>query len=353
MVTIEEVKSPIVDELVIFNTKFDAALDTENKLLNVVHQHVKNNKGKQIRPTLTLLSAKICGNINENTYKTALSLELLHTASLIHDDIVDNSSLRRGQSSVNAIWDNHISVLVGDYLLSQSLQIAAQADNLAVIDLITHLGKQLAEGELLQIGNAQKISINEENYLEVIRKKTAMLFTVCTTCGAVTALDCHDKLSDQMLDEDKQRKAGKTIEQETDRQKQKIAMMRHFGELYGMSFQIRDDIFDYIADEKKIGKPVGNDIREGKVTLPLIYAYNHSTESEQKVVMEILKQKDFSEENVGELINFAIKKGGIEYAQKRMEDFSKEAEKQLETFEESDAKTALQQLICYSTQRKK
>lgn len=325
MISLEQIKEPVSAEFARFDQSFQEAFESKNQILSVVNNYIYKNKGKQIRPLLTLLGAKICKPTTDSTFHTAISLELLHTASLIHDDIVDDTFERRGEPSVNALWKNKIAVLVGDYLLSQSLYVAGKTRNIEILDRITNLGKELSDGELLQISNAQNIETEENKYLEVIRKKTAALFSVCTSCGAISV--------------------GATEEQ--------IERLSEFGSIYGICFQIKDDIFDYISTEKEIGKPVGNDIREGKITLPLLYALNTTQESEKEQYIKILKNKEFSKENVDKLIQFAIEKGGIEYAQKRMGDFQQEAIKTLDIFEESDFKKSLLLVLQHTIERTK
>lgn len=325
MISIEDIKKNIEKEMTLFNQVFDKALESDNDILKLVNEHVKSMKGKQIRPTMTILAAKLVSPVTEATLQAAAALEMLHTASLIHDDVVDNSDLRRGIKSVNAIWDNRISILSGDYLISQASIIATSAKNLEIIKVIAQLGRDLSEGELLQIKNVQTISTNEDKYIDVIRKKTAKLFSACMRCGGLTV--------------------GATEEQ--------MQNLELFGEKYGILFQMRDDIFDYVSTASKIGKPVGNDIREGKLTLPLIYAYNQGNESEKKLILDIYQKKDFTDENVQKIIDFTLKKGGIEYAEKRILDFKKEAEDILTKFSKNEASESLQYLLDYSVQRKK
>lgn len=325
MISIEQIKEPVREEFARFDQNFKKAFESKNEILSIVNNYVYGNKGKQIRPLLSFLSAKICNPVTESTIHTALALELLHTASLIHDDIVDDTFERRGRESVNALWKNKIAVLVGDYLLSQSLHIAGKTRSLEILDKITNLGKELSDGELLQIFNAKNIETDENKYLEVIRKKTAALFSVCTSCGAISV--------------------GAT--------KEKTERLNEFGNIYGICFQIKDDIFDFISTEKEIGKPVGNDIREGKITLPLLYALNTAEKTEREEYLSIFKNKDFSKENVDKLIKFAIAKGGIEYAKKRMEDFQQEAIKTLDIFEESELKKSLVMVLQHTIERTK
>ncbi|MDR1730444.1 MAG: polyprenyl synthetase family protein [Prevotellaceae bacterium] len=323
MISIEQIKKPIAEEFRLFDTHFQKAFESNNELLSVVNHYILENKGKQIRPILTFLSAKICGIPTVSTIHAAVSLELLHTASLIHDDIVDDTFERRGRKSVNAIWKNKIAVLVGDFLLSKSLAIANETQNFGILNEITNLGKELSEGELLQISNTKNFSTNEEKYFDVILKKTATLFSTCTKLGAISV-----NASDEKID-----------------------ILRKFGEIYGICFQIRDDIFDYISSEKEIGKPVGNDIREGKITLPLLYALNNTGKPVKEEYISILKEQHFSEKNIKKLISFAIENGGIEYAEKRMTDFRNKAVELIKPFPENEIKEALLLTLEHTIQR--
>lgn len=321
MISIEQIKEPIQKEYEEFKIKFREAFQSNNELINVVNKYILQKTGKQIRPLLTLLAAKSLGVINEDTYRCAIAMEMLHTASLIHDDVVDESNERRGQASVNSKWNNKISILIGDYLLSQSLAIANQTKNLKILDKITSLGKQLSEGELIQMDNVKNINCKEDRYFEVIKKKTASLFETCTYAGAVSV--------------------GANNEE--------IEKLRKFGEIYGICFQIKDDIFDYISTEKKIGKPVGNDIREGKITLPLIYALNQS--EEKNTYLEIIKNKNFTKENIEKIIDFVIKNKGIEYAKQKMKEYQEKANLLLETIENQEIKHSLELVLQHTIER--
>jgi len=291
------IKRPIVAEFAKFEELFLASFKTDNLLLQQVYAHVLATKGKQIRPILTLLAAKLCGTVNHATYFSAIGLELLHTASLIHDDVVDETLQRRGAPSVNSAFNNKVAVLSGDYLLSQVFSYAGKFDDHRLIDAFTNLGKSLSEGELLQLENFDKPKFKEDNYYEIIKKKTAILFSTCMYAGAVSS---HLATDDQ------------------------IERLRLFGEYLGICFQIKDDIFDY-TDSKEIGKPTANDIREKKITLPLIYAYNQSTPSEKAQADNFLRQQELDAEAIAFLIDLAYKKGGIEYAEFRMEEFREKA----------------------------
>lgn len=325
MITIEEIKRPIQIEFDEFSKKFEDSIHSKSELLSSVNGYVAQKRGKQIRPILTLLSAKNCGEINNDTIKAAIALEMLHTASLMHDDVVDDSNERRGQTSVNILWTNKIAILFGDYILSQSLAIANEIENREVINQITRLGKEISEGELLQITNVKNINCDEEKYIEVIKKKTATLFSTCTYTGAITT-NC-------------------TLEE--------AEKMRKFGEIYGICFQIRDDIFDYIASEKEIGKPIGNDIREGKITLPLLYALNNCSSAEKEEHISILKKKEFTTENIQKLIKFAIAKGGIEYAEQKMISLKNDALKLIEGSQNVEVRNSLVKVLEHTIERKK
>ena len=253
MSRLEQIKEPISTEFEVFKQKFDTSLQSTNPLLSEVINFIKQRRGKMMRPMLTLLMAKLCGEIGNSTYHAAISLELLHTASLVHDDVVDESDKRRGQSSVNAIYDNKVSVLVGDYMLSTSLANAAMTGDIRMVDLVSRLGQMLSEGEIIQLSNTDASDFSEDVYFEIIRKKTAVLFATAAEAGATSA--------------------GSTDEMAEN--------ARMFGELLGIAFQIKDDIFDYYPSEV-LGKPTGNDMREGKLTLPALYVLNKLNDEEMK-----------------------------------------------------------------------
>lgn len=317
MIKIENIKKPVEKEMNYFESEFEKAFEAKSELLNKINQYILQKRGKGIRPILTLLSAKAYGEINETTIKSAVSLEMLHTASLIHDDVVDETLERRGQKSVNAIWKNRLSILTGDYLLSQSISKITETKNIEILEQITKLGKEVSEGELMQADNAQNSRYDEEKYFEVIRKKTAYLFSTCTYSGA---------------------KSVNANEIDTEK-------IKRYGEIYGICFQIRDDIFDYIGNEKEIGKPTGNDIREGKITLPLIYALNNCSKEEQNKYIEIIKKKEFTTENIEKLIKLAIEKGGIQYAENKMKEFKKEALEITKDIKNKEIREALEMVI--------
>jgi len=319
---IETIRQPILKEMQLFEKTFVEALSTENPLLLSVNDYVLQKSGKQLRPMLALLSAKICGEVNQSTIDGALSLELLHTASLIHDDVVDDTLERRGKPSVNARWTNKIAILSGDYILSKSLGCATKTNNLEILKAIANIGMQLSDGELLQLVNAQISKTSEENYFTIIRKKTALLFSTCTEVGGLSV------------------KADEKI----------LIHLRNFGEYLGICFQIKDDIFDY-SEDIHIGKPTGNDIRDGKVTLPLIYALINTTGVERDQVLAWINNKDFTAENIHAITRFTHEKGGVEYAINQMLAFKNKAIEELKVFADSDIKKSLVLCAEYATSR--
>lgn len=312
MSLIDQIRQPITTELGAFKKKFAESLKTDNPLLSSVNEYVLQGAGKQLRPILTILSARLCGDLTDATYSGALSLELLHNASLIHDDVVDFTMERRGRMSVNARWTNKIAVLSGDYMLSSALVFATNTQNLNILKSVARIGMELSDGELIQLTNTKKTNINEEDYFKVIRKKTALLFATCTEVGAISV--------------------GAGAEQQNS--------LRNFGEYLGICFQIRDDIFDYYKDIE-IGKPTGNDLQDGKMTLPLIHALQNSEGTEKDEILSLIDRKDFSEENIQLIMDFARQKGGVEYAGKRMEEFKSKAISELDGFPDNDVKNAL------------
>lgn len=298
------------------------SLASNSALLNGIIDSYLTTKGKQIRPIIAILSAKFLGKVDERVLYGAAALELLHNASLIHDDVVDETKKRRGKDTINSVWDNHIAVLVGDFFVSNALACAIKTGDLKVISTISDLGKELSTGELDQIDIAKHHAIDEENYYNIIRKKTASLFRSCVQVGGY-AIDADpadiDKLS-------------------------------RFTELLGLCFQIKDDIFDYFKDDA-IGKPTGNDLREGKVTLPLIYALHNTLSPRLPEMQQLMQQDQLTTEQIETLIEFAKEQGGIDYAYKSMERLRNEAIRILEEYPESEAKTAFLALFDFIIKR--
>jgi len=319
---IEIIKRPILAEMQMFEKTFGEALSTDNPLLLSVNDYVLQKSGKQLRPMLVLLTAKLCGEVNQSTIFGALSLELLHTASLIHDDVVDDTLERRGKPSVNARWTNKIAILSGDYILSKSLGCATKTDNLPILKSIANIGMQLSDGELLQLVNAQFSETAEANYFTIIRKKTALLFSTCTEVGGLSV----------------------------NANEESLVHLRNFGEYLGICFQIKDDVFDY-SENLKIGKPTGNDIRDGKVTLPLIYALLNTHGDEREKVLLMIDNREFTPENIQFITRFALENGGVEYALAQMELFKIKAIEELNGFDDCDVKKSLIKCAEYTASR--
>ncbi len=293
---LSRIKRPIETELCGFNSLFSESLSHTDGLLSQVLAYIRQRTGKRMRPMLILLIAKNFGNVSDVTQNAAVGLELLHTASLVHDDVVDESDERRGQASVNAEYDNKVAVLVGDYLLSTALLRVALTNNTDIVKYLAELGRTLASGEILQLSNIANQNISEDVYYQVIKQKTAALFEACCAIGALSA-----GVSDEVIEKAKK-----------------------FGQNLGIIFQIRDDIFDYY-DSSEIGKPTGNDMAEGKLTLPVIYALNSVADDDMMRLAYKVKERTATSEEISRLVAFAKENGGIEYAHKRMEDFRLEA----------------------------
>ncbi|HCK24060.1 MAG TPA: octaprenyl-diphosphate synthase, partial [Bacteroides graminisolvens] len=290
------IKSPIIDELEDFKNLFDHSLSSSNPLLTDVIGHLQQRNGKMMRPILVLLIAKLYGKVSTQTLHAAVSLELLHTASLVHDDVVDESAERRGQLSVNAIFNNKVAVLTGDFLLATCLVQASKTKNHGIIDVVSKLGQDLAEGELLQLSNINNTEFSESVYFDVINKKTAALFASCTKAAALSAQVDNEK----------------------------VELARLFGEYIGICFQIKDDIFDYF-DNADIGKPTGNDMFEGKLTLPVLFVLNNGAGEEIKQLAIKVKQRLASHQEISDLVSFTKDNGGILYAQKEMTKYKEKA----------------------------
>lgn len=318
------IKSPIIAELEDFKSLFDNSLTSSNLLLNNVITHIRQRNGKMMRPILVMLVAKLYGEVRPQTLHAAVSLELLHTASLVHDDVVDESTERRGQLSVNAIFNNKVAVLVGDFLLATSLVHAGRTKNHAIVDVIACLGQDLAEGEILQLSNVSNPDFSETIYFDVIRKKTAALFAACTKAAALSVENGVGNAE----------------------------FARLFGENIGICFQIKDDIFDYY-ESREIGKPTGNDMLEGKLTLPALYVLNHTTSEWAKSMAVKVKNGSANTDEIADLIEFTKQNGGIEYAMKVMRGYKEKAMDMLNTLPASDVKTALLSYLDYVVDREK
>lgn len=321
---IELIRKPVEKELGEFKQLFDDSLKSSTPLLNEVLSYIKKRNGKMMRPILVLLMAKLFSAPNTSTLHAALSLELLHTASLVHDDVVDESNQRRGQSSVNAMYDNKVSVLVGDYLLATSLKHAAATGQVALVDLVSRLGQELSEGEIIQLVNINNRDFSEEIYFDVIRKKTAALFTASAEGGAISV---------KASEEDVKRAAL-------------------FGEMIGIAFQIKDDIFDYFESEE-LGKPTGNDMLEGKLTLPALYVLNNKADENYRQLALRIRGFEASKEEIAEFVRYVKQEGGIEYAQTVMHDYRNRALALLPETADETVKEALTMYIDYVIERNK
>jgi octaprenyl-diphosphate synthase len=322
MLKLDEIKKPVKSELEEFDRKFRHAMKTSVPLLDTIMRYIYRRKGKQMRPMFVFLTAKMCGEINESTYRAASLIELLHTATLVHDDVVDDSNERRGFFSINALWKNKIAVLVGDYLLSRGLLVSLDGNDFHLLKIVSGAVKDMSEGELLQIEKARRLDISEDIYFEIIKKKTASLISSCCTCGAVSAGVSEDI----------------------------AAKMKLFGEYVGISFQIKDDLFDFETGNRT-GKPNGIDIKEQKMTLPLIYMLSQLSPSEKRKTISAIKHHHDEPARVAEIIKQVNHSGGISYARSQMLEYRQKAIDILGSFPESESRTSLEQLVMYTTER--
>jgi octaprenyl-diphosphate synthase len=324
MSTINKIKSPIEQELKDFEPYFKKSLQSDIPLLSTILNFIYRSKGKQLRPIFVFLSAKLHGETNEFSQLAACSVELLHTATLVHDDVVDESYERRGTFSVNALWRNKLAVLVGDYILAKGLQLQLEHQKYNFLHLISRAVQDMAEGEILQMKKSRKLDINDEVYFEIIRKKTASLIATSMAIGSASVTG-NDEIVEKMY---------------------------RIGQDVGIAFQIKDDIFDYQA-KGIIGKPTGNDIKEKKITLPLLYVLNNSESAERKRILSLIKHKNKNSAVVKELIQMVMEKGGLEYAEQKMNEFKEKAINGLKEFEDCEARRSLIELMEYITTRKK
>ncbi len=318
---ISDIKIPIEQELKEFEQHFKKVMKSDVPLLDKVTYYIVQRKGKQVRPMFIFLTAKMCGTVNNATFVGASLVELLHTATLVHDDVVDDANKRRGFLSVNALWKNKIAVLVGDYLLAKGLLHSLDTENYNLLHILSNAIQQMSEGELLQMEKARKLDISEEIYYEIIRNKTASLIAAACEVGAASV----------------------------SKDKETIKLMRKMGENIGMAFQIKDDLFDY--GEKEIGKPRGIDIKERKMTLPLIYTINNASKKDKKWIKNIVKKHNNDKKKVNELISFVKASGGIQYSIKRMNFYKQEAYDILEGIPPSSSKSSLYNLVNFITER--
>ncbi len=321
---VDKIKAPIAPFMDEFEIKFKQSMQSNVPLLNKITNYIVKRKGKQIRPMFVFLSAQCIQPLNESSYRAASLIELLHTATLVHDDVVDDSNERRGFFSVNALWKNKIAVLIGDFLLSSGLLLSIDNGDFHLLKIVSDAVREMSEGELLQIEKARKLDISEEVYFEIITKKTATLIAACCAAGVASVTE------------------DKSI----------INKFKEFGLNTGIAFQIKDDLFDF-GDDTSIGKPTGIDIKEKKMTLPLIYALNNSTWLEKRKYINIIKNHNDDPKKVSEVVAFVHEKGGIQYAEKIMLNYKDKALSFLNDVPHSDSKESLIQLVNYSIERKK
>ena len=324
MSVVDEIKKPIAGEMAEFETKFRASMKSSVPLLDKITHYIIKRKGKQMRPMFVFLSAKMFGGVLESSYNAASLIELLHTATLVHDDVVDDASHRRGFFSLNALWKNKIAVLVGDYLLSSGLLLAIDKGEFELLRIVSKAVKQMSEGELLQIEKTRSLNMEESVYFEIIKAKTATLVGACCAAGASS----------------------------TGQSPEIVEKMRLLGEKAGIAFQIKDDLFDFGYGEN-IGKPTGIDIKEKKTTLPLIYALNNTAYWERRKIMNLVKNHNENTTKVAEVIEFVKQSGGIEYSIEKMNEFTTEAKSILKELPQNEANRSLEKLIDYTISRKK
>ena len=324
MTSLDIIQSPIKEELKTFGPYFKEAIKSDIPFLHLVIQYVLRKKGKQMRPMFVFLSAKMCGEFNDTTYLAASSIELLHTATLLHDDVVDESYERRGSFSINALWKNKIAVLVGDFILARGFLNTLDHKEYRFLHLISRAVKDMSEGEILQMRKSRKLDIDNETYYEIIRKKTASLIATSMAMGAASVTK-DDEIVEKMF---------------------------QIGLDVGIAFQIKDDIFDY-QSKGILGKPTGNDIKEKKITLPLLYVLNNCEDGERSRILRLIKRKNKNQAKVKELVDLVVNRGGLEYASRIMNEFREKAIAGIMEFPESESRTALVELVNYATTRKK
>lgn len=324
MTTVANIKAPIAEEMSRFEEHFRRSMKSNTPLLDKITHYIIKRKGKQVRPMFVFLSAKVCGGVNDHTYTAASLIELLHTATLVHDDVVDDAYTRRGFFSINALWKNKIAVLVGDYLLSRGLLMSVEKGAFELLRIVSNAVREMSEGELLQIEKARKMNIDEATYFEIIRRKTASLIAACCEAGAVSA-GCNAEVQEKM---------------------------RLFGEKVGIAFQIKDDLFDYGSGEN-IGKPTGIDIKERKMTLPLIRALNTTDGSTRRKVVSTVRKHSDNPRKVKEVIEFVMASDGLSYAREQMLHHTREALDILAGFPETPARESLHALVMYTVNRTK
>jgi octaprenyl-diphosphate synthase len=324
MSVLDRIKLPVAREMAEFEAYFSKTMRSDVPLLKIILNYIIRRKGKQMRPLLVFLTAGLNGKISESSFVAATFIELLHTASLVHDDVVDDANERRGALSINALWNSKIAVLVGDYLLSQGMLISVEKNRFDMLEIVSEAVKSMSEGELLQLQKSRKLNIREDDYFKIIISKTAALLSACTACGAKSVTD----------------------DQET------IQLMKEFGENIGIAFQIRDDILDY-EGTGLTGKTPGNDIKEKKITLPLIHALEQAPSLKRKHILGIVKSRKKTKSEISEVISFVSDYGGIEYAEVKMNQYRDKALAILDSYPDTEFKDSLREFVNYTTSRKK
>jgi len=322
--TLTDIKKPVAAEMRDFESYFTRTLQSDIPFFHIILNTVIRRKGKQMRPLLVFLTAKLNGTVNETTYVAATFIELLHTATLVHDDVVDDASERRGLPSINVLYNSKIAVLLGDYLLAQGLLISVEKQKFNMLGLVSEAVKEIVKGELVQLQKTRKLDIREEDYFRIIRMKTAALISACTACGASSVTDDADT----------------------------IARMKEFGEYLGIAFQIKDDLLDYTGNGLT-GKREGNDIKEKKITLPLIHALREAGPLQRRHIIRILRRKKKGRKEIGEVIAFVRDHHGLEYAESKMREYSERAMRIVDAYPDSETKSALMEFVLFSTLRKK
>lgn len=324
MSILTEIRKPVEKEMDEFESYFNKTMKSEIPLLKIILNYILRRKGKQMRPLLVFLTARLNGTISEGTYVAATLIELLHTASIVHDDVVDDAHERRGALSINALWNSKIAVLVGDYMLSKGLLISVEKSRYDMLEIVSEAVNSMAEGELLQLQKARKLNIKEDDYYKIIISKTAALISACTATGA------------------------RSVTEDTDT----IQLMKDFGENIGIAFQIRDDLLDYEANGLT-GKTFGNDIKERKITLPLIHALEMASPSQKREVMSIVKSRKKTKSEIDKVIRFVTASGGLEYAELKMNQYRDKALAILDSYPDSDYKDSLKRFVFFTTSRNK
>jgi octaprenyl-diphosphate synthase len=324
MAVLTQIRRPVDKEMAQFEAYFSKTMRSEVPLLNIILNYIIRRKGKQMRPLLVFLTARLNGEITEATFVAATFIELLHTASIVHDDVVDDANERRGALSINALWNSKIAVLVGDYLLSKGMLISVEKNRFDMLEIVSDAVKSMSEGELLQLQKSRKLNLKEEDYFKIIKSKTAALLSACTACGA------------RSVSEDPEI----------------IQMMKDFGENIGIAFQIRDDLLDY-EGTGITGKTAGNDIKERKITLPLIYALEQTSYLKKRHILGIVKNRKKTKAEIYEVISFVSENGGMEYAELKMNQYRDKALAILDVYPDSEVRVSMKEFVLYTTSRKK